>query len=163
MWLLLATILIFVMFENPIAFFISSIILYAIYLRLSLLFKNINIKIYSNRINIAGKDYLVEKITYKERSGTRTTTIIGEFHYDNQRIEQFIVSAEFCSRITSFDGEKLNQYLQLSKDGKEIHKKFDFTKEIEEGEYYHTVTVWVMLLFLSIIGIILTIIILSHG
>ena len=162
LWLLMAIIPIFIMFKGPIEFLIASISLYAIYFRLSLLFKNINIKIYSNRINISGKDYDIDRITYKERAGSiKTTMRIGEFYYDNERIEQFLVTAEFCSRITSFDKEKLNQYLQALKDGKDIQEKFDFTKEQEENEYYRTIVLWVMVFYFSIISIILIVMILN--
>lgn len=162
LWLLLAIILILIIFENPIAFIIVSIPLYAIYFRLSLLFKNTDIKIYSDRINISGKDYDIDRVTYKERSGNiRTTIRIGEFYYDDQRIEQFLVTAEFCSRITSFDEEKLNQYLQALKDRKDIQEKFDFSKEVEEREYYTAITLWVIIFFFFIISIFLAIVILN--
>jgi len=163
LWLLLAIMLIFIMFQNPIAFIIASIPLYAIYFRLSLLFKNINIKIYLDRINISGKDYDIDRIIYKERSGnTKTTIRIGEFYHDNQRIEQFLVTAEFCSRITSFDEEKLNQYLQALKDKKDIQEKFDFTKEQEEKEYYTTTILWIIIFYFFIISIILIAMILNR-
>jgi len=163
LWLLLATILILIMFQNPIAFLIVTIPLYAIYFRLSLLFKNIDIKIYLDRINISGKDYDIDKITYKELVGnTRTITRIGEFYYDNKRIERFLVTTEFCSRITSFDGEKLNQYLKALEDRKDIEKKFDFSKDIEEEECYTTIVLKVIIFFFFIIGIILTVMMLNR-
>jgi hypothetical protein len=99
---------------------------------------------------------------YKECSGnTRTTMRIGEFYYDDQCIERFLVTVEFCSRITSFDGEKLNQYLQVLKDRKNIQKKFNFSKEQEENEYYTTTTLWMVVFYFSIISIILIAMILN--
>ncbi len=71
-------ILFYIIIIEPIFFVLLSIPIYGLFIRLSLLLKEVNMKIYSDRVNISGVDYNINNIEYKEHSvGGRTTFRTG--------------------------------------------------------------------------------------